>query len=424
MKSFRYLTALGLSLGLFSAPAADAVLISTKSLGMAGVGYGYAFDGMAAAHNPGAAAALDSRFDTGLIFSHLKGNTTFVDNALGPLVNGKYNGYHRTKNFYSPYFGLNYNVDCNLTVGLVVYNRDLAKTTYKDPFVLLGTSPAGLEYLHETVSPYIAYRYGCHNFGVSVNWEIQRAKVNGFENFAAPSNLLASVFPNDVTNKGYNWSNGVGFTFGYYVHLTDTLNFGVSYQPKTKMSRFKKYRGFLADAGKFDVPEKVGVGFSWRFLQCATFAFDYEYVHWTQVKAVKNKLLNEEGELNQLGSENGPGFGWTDKHYFRFGLDYAWNDCLTLRLGYRYAPTQIKPSQTVLNGFTLEPLVENILTAGFSWGITCCDEVDFFAAYGFDKKMNGRDSVPPGAPPAGFYGGNANLDQDIIAVGIGWGHRF
>lgn len=420
MKSFRYLTALGLSLGLFSTPAAEAVLIGVKSLGMAGIGYGYAQDAMAAASNPGSAAAIDNRFDLGLTYVHTKGSVSFVDSLLGPLVNGSYNSYDRQKNFYSPNFGLNYNVDENITVGLVSYNRDLAKTTYKKPFALLGNTKAGLEYLHETVSPYIAYRWGCHNFGVSVNWEIQRAKVNGFQNF---DNAFFSTSPGNVTNKGYNWSNGVGFTFGYYGQLTDTINVGVSYQTETQMSRFKKYKGFLANGGKFNIPEKIGAGFSWRFLECATFAFDYEYIHWKQNRAVKNPLLGATG-LNQLGSRDGPGFGWRNKNYYRFGVDYAWSEELIVRAGYRYAPTQIRKSQTVLNAFTMEPLVESFVTIGATYNLSCSNEIDFFAGYGFEKKLKGRNSVPGGIPPAGFGGGEANLKQDLWALGLSWGHKF
>lgn len=414
MKSFRYLTALGLSLGLFTTPAAEAVLISVKSLGMAGIGYGYAQDAMAAAHNPGSAAVIDNRLDFGGTYIHCKGSASFEGNLV-PGVNGSFNSYARAKDFFSPNFGVNYNVDENWTVGVVAYNRDTAKTTYKNPFILLGTTKAGLEYLHQTISPYIAYRWGCHSFGVSVNWDIQRAKVNGFQNF---DNALFSEDPGHVTNRGYNWSNGVGFTFGYYGQITDTLSVGVSYQPETQMSRFKKYSGFLAHGGKFNIPEKIGAGFSWRFLECATFAFDYEHVHWKQVKAVANDLLGDLG-LNQLGSNDGPGFGWTDKNFYRFGLDYAWSEELIVRCGWRYAPTQIRRSQTVLNGFIMEPLVEHFATIGATYYLSCRNEIDFFAGYGLQKKLRGRNSIP-----AGFGGGECNLKQDLWALGLSWGHKF
>lgn len=421
MKSFRYLTALGAFLGLFMIPtASDAVLISSKSLGMAGVGIAYPQDALAAANNPATAADLDSRYDLGLIFAHLKGKVTTVGNlAAGGLANGTVNAYHRQKNFYCPTFGFNYAHDENLSLGLVVYNRNLSKTTTKNPNILIGTSRAGIEYLNETVSPYIAYRWGCHNFGISVNWQIQRLKVNGFQNVQP-----FSVSPDNVTNKGYNWANGVGFTFGWSYHVTDDIQVGVTYQPETQMSRFKKYKGFLANGGKFNIPEKIGAGISWRFIQCATVAFDYEYIHWKQNRAVKNPLLASGIPtlpigINQLGANNGPGFGWKDAHYFRVGADYAWSEDWTFRAGYRYSKTVIRKSQTALNAFTMEPLVESIVTAGATWNLNCSDEVDFFGAYGFQKKLKGQNSIPA------FLGfGNANLKQDLWAIGIQWGHKF
>ena len=255
-------------LGLCLAPAAEAVIISVKSLGMGGVGIGYAQDALAAANNPAGATDLDDRFDLGFWLAiHLKGHLTNEGSPV-PGVDGRFNSYHGMQDFVSPDFGLNYNVDCDWSLGLVVYNRDLAKTTYKHPFVLLGTTKAGLEYVDEVISPYVAYRIGCHSFGVSFDWHIQRVKINGFQNF-----IPDSVSPNNVTNKGYNWSNGLGYTFGWSWHATN-LTFGVTYAPETQMSCFKKYKGFLANGGKFNIPEKIGAGLSWRFLECATFAFD------------------------------------------------------------------------------------------------------------------------------------------------------
>ena len=415
MKSFRCLTSLGLALGLLAAPQVEAVLISVKSLGMAGVGIGYAQDAMAAAHNPGSAAVIGNRYDLGLTFAHLHGNLHIEGSALDGLVDGHFNSYHRPKHFWSPNFGINYDLNCDWTIGLVVYNRDLSKTTYKNSFFLLGTTPAGIEYVNETISPYVAYRWGCHNFGVSFNWQVSRLKINGFQNFDNP---VRSVAPGHVTNEGYNYSNGLGVTFGWYWLATDTINIGASYQPKCRMSRFKKYKGFLADHGKFDQPQKIGAGISWRFIECATLALDYEFVDWKQNSAVHNSLLHD-GVVQQAGSKQGPGFGWRSKHYFRLGADYALCDDWIVRAGIRYAPTQIRRSQTVLNAFTMEPLVETVVTAGATWYLSCCNEIDVFGGYGFNKKVKGKNSIPPS-----FGGGEANLNQDLWVVGISWGHRF
>lgn len=416
MKSFRYLTALGALLGLCLAPTAEAVIISVKSLGMGGIGIGYAQDAMAAANNPASATNVDDRFDFGTSLIHLTGDATFSNSLLGPLVNGKYNGYHRMKNFIAPNFGVNKNIDCNWSVGLVSYNRDLTKTTYKETLFIIGTSKAGLEYLDQVIAPYISYNFGQLSLGVSFDWHIRRAKVNGFQKFDNP---ITSVSPGNVTNKGYNWSNGIAYTFGAYWNVTDTINVGATYQPEGQMSRFKKYKGFLAQGGKLNTPEKIGAGLSWRFMECATFAFDYEFVRWKQIKSISNPLINGIGGVNDLGASNGPAFGFKNKNYFRFGVDYAWSEEIILRAGYRYAKTQIPKSQTALNAFTLEPLVENIATVGATWVLSCRNEIDVYGAYGFEKKLHGNNVLP-----LALAGGDVTLKQKLWAIGISWGHKF
>lgn len=415
MRINRYTTTLGLILSLLGISTSEGVLISVKSLGMGGVGIGYAQDAMAAAHNPGSAASIGNRLDLGVTFTHLDGHVKNHGSLLGPLVDGTFDAYHKPKNFWSPNFGINYNLNCDWTVGVVVYNRDLSKTTYRKPFFLLGTTPPGIEYVNETISPYVAYHWGCHNFGISFNWQVQRLKLDGFQNF---DNTLRSIEPGHVTNKGYNYSNGLGITFGWYWQVTDTLNIGATYQPETKMSRLKKYNGFLAHHGRFDIPQKIGVGLSWRFLECATFAFDYEFIDWKQNKGVSNSLLDD-GVLNLLGANDGPGFGWKSKSYYRCGIDYAFTDNWILRAGYRYAETQIQRSQTALNAFTLEPLVEHILTIGATWYINCNHEVDFFAGYGLPNRLHGKNSIPEG-----LGGGNSDLYQEIWAAGFSYGFAF
>lgn len=415
MGSFRYIAVCGLSLSLMAVSAVEGVLISAKSLGMAGIGIGYAQDAMAAAHNPGSSALIGNRFDLGVTFCHLDGHVKNRGSLLGPLVDGTFDAYHKPKNFWSPSFGINYNVNCDWNIGLVAYSRDLSKTTFRKPFYLLGDTPGGLEYINETLSPYIAYRWCAHSFGLSLNWQTQRLKVNGFQNF---DNALRSVDPGHVTNNGYNYSTGVGITLGWYWQATDTLNIGATYQPETKMSRLKKYNGFLAHHGRFDIPQKIGAGLSWRFLECATFAFDYEYIDWSQNKAAHNPLL-EEGNLNLLGAKNGPGFGWRSKSYYRFGIDYALCESWTLRAGYRYAKTQIRASQTALNALTLEPLIESFVTAGATWYIACNNELDFFVGYGFPKTLRGKNSIP-----SFLGGGEADLHQQLWAAGLSWGYSF
>ena len=78
---------------------------------------------------------------------------------------------------------------------------------------LLGTSKLGLEVIQEIAGVVGAVRFDCHSFGVAINLAVQRFSVTGLEAFAA--NPGFSVDPNFVTNKGYNYSTGVNFIFGW-----------------------------------------------------------------------------------------------------------------------------------------------------------------------------------------------------------------
>ena len=63
-----------------------------------------------------------------------------------------------------------------------------------------------------TVSPILAVQiWDFLALGVAVDWQIQRIKVNGLENFANP---LFSSHPRRVTDNGYSYSHGVTATIG------------------------------------------------------------------------------------------------------------------------------------------------------------------------------------------------------------------
>ena len=68
------------------------------------------------------------------------------------------------------------------------------------------------------------------------------------------------------------------------------------------MSKFQKYKGFLGGNGRLNIPQKIGAGVAWRFLPCATIAFDVEYINWRRVKALERPLQSNL-VANKLGSQ-------------------------------------------------------------------------------------------------------------------------
>lgn len=423
----------GLALLLHSTPA-EAIFASVKSTGMAAACISYPLDTLVGAYNPAGIAFVGDRVDIEAAWVHDRGSATLSDNiifppvgtppVLNPFTNGKFDGM-RTKNIFPVNFGLVkawcLSCDWELAAGVVLYNRNYQKTTYHQPILLFGRTDAGLEYLHETVSPIIAIKW-CdrHSLGISANYQIERIKVNGLQNFdrpVIPGFPGGSLFPGDVTNRGYNYATGWGFTVGYRGQITDCLAIGLTYQPKTSMSRLKKYRGFLAERGKLDIPQKIGAGISYRIIPCLVVAFDVEQIQWSKIKALHNPLL-QDGELEPLGSSDGPGFAFRDQWYYRLGLEWTLNECWSLRAGYRFAQVPFKSSDAPVNVLTLDT-VESFLTAGATWCMIDCLELSIFGAYGFEHTVTGRDTIP-------FFlgGGTVRLREQKFALGLALGYNF
>lgn len=414
---------------------AEAIAASVKTFGMAATGVAYPLDALAGAYNPAGHVEIGDRLDLGVHWVHERGHATIKGNALAPpfpVLNGKYQGF-KTKDFYSPDFGINKRLGCcdEWAVGLVIYNRNFSKTTYNRPFPLFGTSNPGLEYLHETITPVLAYKLNeCHNFGIGVNFMVERLKVNGLENLArSPSalNPLGSIHPTRVTNKGYDYSTGWSFILGWQWHILDNLTFGLTYQPKTPMRKLKKYEGFLS-RGRLDIPPMYSAGIAWNVWDCVTVAFDVQRYQWDQIRALHNPLLHD-GRIELLGSRHGPGFGFRNQTFYRVGIDWRLTEDLSVRAGFRHGNAPIRRSQTVVNQLTLD-CVEDFVTAGATYQLNCANEVSAYFAYGFEKKIKGKNSIPPGIPivnpfiPFGFGGGEADLVEQKFAFGLAWGWNY
>ena len=416
-----FLAGVGLMGGLCLAPSsAEAIFASVKSTGMAATAISYPLDSLCIAYNPAGIVWVEDRTDieAGWIrdTARLK-----VEGNLVPTNNFSTRAM-RTKDTYFVGGGAikGWSFDCfDVAVGYAAYNRNFQKTTYPRALPLFGTSHAGLEFVNETFAPAIAIRlFDCHSFGIAFNWQVERLKVNGLQNFDNP---IASSHPGRVTNRGYSYSHGFMPTFGYRLNLCDRFAFGFTYQPKTRMSKFKKYTGFLIH-GRVDVPEKWGFGVSYDPWRCVTVAFDAELVRWNGVRALHKKLvlptLTPAGPIHQLGNSDGAGFGFKDQWYYRVGVEYRWNEDLTLRAGYRFAKALPRHSQTAVNVLT-QDCVESYLTVGATWNISCANEFSIVYAYGFEHKVKGHNSIP-----ASLGGGEANLKEQKYALAIAWGWKW
>jgi long-chain fatty acid transport protein len=401
---------------------AEAFLAGSKATGMAATGVAYPQDAYAAAYNPAGLAELEGRFDIGFTWMRNHGEAK-LDLSPEPVKrsNGKYNPFS-SPNLYLGDFGISKNFSSTLcnqkwewAIGLVLYNRDYIKTNYHKRLPLVGKSTLGMEYLHEIASPSISLRLTEeHTVGISLDVNLARLKISGLEKL---SHSFYSVAPSKVTNHGYAYSSGIGSSIGWLWQAYEGLTFGVAWHSKVHMRKFHAYRGIILQGGRIDSPERWDLGLAYQFLPCATFTFDFEWVNWQTVKALHNTLAHD-GKIHKLGSNDGPGFGFRNQLIYRFGVDYAYDEAWTFRMGYSHSNAAIKANQTFMNLLTVET-VKNYFTLGATYNFGRAGEISFFYQHGFENTIDGKHAA------LDIIGqGRINLTQSKDCLGLSWGYLF
>ena len=376
-----------------------------KSQAIAGVGIALPQDGLTAATNPAGTAFTGDRLDVGVNLFKPSRSAEITGNGAG--LNGKYSADGRDL-FLIPEFGYTRQINPQLSVGLAVYGNGGMNTSYdKSPFGNPGETVMNLEQLF--ISPSVAWKVTPdHVFGAALNLTHQRFSIRGIDGFKG-----ASASPDNVTGQGTDTSNGAGIRLGWIGQLTPEWRVGATWSSRIQ-GRFDKYKGLFAEQGGFDIPANYGVGVSWQPAKDWTLGLDYQVIELSDVKSVGNPL-SKLTPSTPLGSSDGPGFGWKDVKVVKLGVIHQLNDAWTLRAGYSHATQPIPKSETFFN--ILAPgVVQDHLTAGFTWKASAHSEWSAHYTHGFEKIVKGQNSLAS----AGNGEANIRLKEDIIGVSYGW----
>jgi len=390
-----------------------------KAKGMGGVGIALPQDSIAAAINPAGMAFVGNRLDLGLDWFRPQRESEISGNIF-PGVNGTYDANGK-ENFFLPEFGYNRMLRPDLSLGVSVFGNGGMNTTYTRPIPLFGTSNTEMDYAQLFIAPTIAWKLNeQHAIGAALNIAYHRFKVQGLENFAFPPPFNASSSPGDVTNRGYDTSWGWSLRLGWTGKVTESVTLGATYQTRTRMGNFDKYKGLFAEQGDLDVPENYGVGIAFKAMPQLTLAGDIQRINYNEVKAIGNPVDCLFAGQCRLGDSNGAGFGWRNTTVYKLGVSYEWSKELTLRGGYVTLKQPIPANQTLFN-MIAPGVVENHLTLGATWIFDRDKELSISYMHAFQKTVNGSGSIPPGPPP-GFGGGEANLRmyEDALGIAFGW----
>ena len=347
-----------------------------KSKGMAGASTASHDDAFFGANNPAAAAFAGNRIDLGLdLFSPIREAT--MGDWFGPGMSATVESDSNL--FAIPEFGYNRMVTNDLALGVTVYgnggmnsNYDLVPGTPVNFFGAPGRLGVDLNQL--VVAPTAAYKINpSHSVGISPLIGYQLFKADGL---GGPTSEHDDSF-------------GYGVRVGYMGKITPTVTIGAAYASKMNFEEFSKYNWLFLENGDFDIPENYNLGVAWQATPALKLAADYQRINYSGVDAV--------GQPASVG-----GFGWDDMDVWKLGMEYKYNQKLTLRAGYSFTDSPIVGAsgaecfagsencgEVTLN--ILAPAtIEQHITLGFTYTLGSGDEVTMAYMHAFENEVSGQ----------------------------------
>lgn len=385
--------------------------------GVAGVAAALPQDSLVIATNPAGLGAVGNRLDVGVDFFTPKRDASITGNAFG--ADQSYDGNGK-KDFLIPSFGYAHALSPDLSWGVAVYGNGGMNTNYKtNPYQRFGaTGEAGVNLEQLFISPAVSWKLNDRNsIGAAANLAYQRFEAKGISVFNGFSGDAANL-----SDRGTDSSTGVGVRLGWLGEPVRGLNVGASWSSKINTSAFDKYRGLFADHGNFDIPENYTVGLAVKPADGLSLGLDWQKIKYSDVASVGHSVVNL-FQGNPLGSANGGGFGWKDVSVIKLGAVYDVSGQLTLRAGYSKADQPVQSGETLFN--ILAPgVVKTHWSLGGTWHLNPANDLSLAWTHAPKNTVSGVNSIPPGAPPAGFGGGNANVSLSEDIVGIAWGLKL
>lgn len=314
-----------------------------KAKGLAGVSISLRHDALMIANNPAGTIGLGRRFDIGLsLFSPDRSyDVTGTPTGTGSFMPGAVKS--RLNYFLIPDFGVLYPQKDGSVLGFAFYGNGGMNTAWPESanggFGVYGGGRAGVNLSQMFLS-------GSYAREVGKGTSLGLALLFGYQTFAADGLNPFNPASTTLSNNGADSSTGIGFKLGLQQDLTPQTRLGLVYQPKMKMSRFKKYSGLFAGGGNFDIPENYGIGVSHKINEKSTVALEMKTIKYGSVPSIANPMSNI---VNGLGSANGPGFGWRDMTIYKLGYEWEAATDLYGRVGISYGRQPIPSTEMMFN---------------------------------------------------------------------------
>jgi long-chain fatty acid transport protein len=210
------------------------------------------------------------------------------------------------------------------------------------------------------------------------------------------------VFREQEDSGKWDFAPGGGFTVGLLYKINDMFSLGTSYESQTWFGNHYKYKNTLP---YIDEPPVVNAGMSFKPLKWLETTFDMRYINWTSVPISRKKPIHG-------------GFGWQDQWVFATGVESSLlEDKLKLRVGYVYGKSPVQTRFIFANAL-LPVIVENHLTAGFSYMMTKNLSLDFVWEHHFFNAL--ADHGEGDIYSQNGVGTKITAAAEVIGVGVGY----
>jgi long-chain fatty acid transport protein len=391
-----------------------------KAKGMGGASQALSQDAFGGANNPASMVFAGSRLDLGVDLFMPKRDAERT--GTGSPLDGRVESDKTS--FFVPELGYNRMLGADKSIGLTVYGNGGLNTDYPQGTfncgsptgnnILCGGGRLGVDMMQLMFAPTYAMKLNeSLALGASLLVGYQRFKAEGLQAF---DNAQQSESPGSVTNNGYDSSTGVGLRLGWQGRMGSTVTLGASYSSRLHMGKFEKYKGLFAEQGSFDIPSNFGIGISVTPMSGLTLAVDLNRINYSEVASVGNASAVPA----QLGSANGPGFGWHDINVFKLGAQWQATSALAVRAGYNKGQNPISPSDVTFN--ILAPgVMTRHYTLGWTWAVSPGSE--FSGAYMWAPRSSVSGASLLGNFP-GFPASTETIGMKQSSFGLAWAWKY
>lgn len=313
-----------------------------------------------------------------------------------------------------------------------------------DPSALCGRSGTtlGVDLTQILVSAHWAYRIVPRlSVGIAPVFAAQRIEILGIGAFAAFSN-----FPEQTTNRGFDYSYGGGARIGMLWELGHGIGIGAAYQTRLYQTEFDKYRGPII-GGSLDFAPVLNLGLQFHVIDGHRLFLDYEQVRYGDIRPLANQIepqrftdgcfvprlltrnLARPPPLDAcLGASGGPGFGWDTIDVYKIGYQGG-HDRLTWRAGFSWGGNPVVRDQSASKIFA-PAITDRHAALGLSWKLSQQLELGWALIYAIKNTIRETNTFSSATPTVlqgellSFDVGKDPADQTIDTHISVWQSQF